>query len=274
MSLLAVNAEVQRRVDARQASTQPHPQAQLTDSQPEDPESISTPPPEPPLSKDSYHSIMDNQERPADPHTTTSTHSLEAVSQPSRAILVSEQPWHQPVGMTDGELSKLAALKSAAQQTQHAGDAQPPAAAGTGRVPVNILAKAGSQKAAVLAAGAGKQRRKSKREKAKGLLSSFTSSNKQTGSQEADMDQALLMLAEMRRTESTPNVEAEALKRNKGGGGPWMSFTRQRRAPKPNSSKRRGASPRRGSPLATVASGKHLHHIDVTPPHAQTAWCK
>lgn len=176
--------------------------------------------------------------------------------------------------MTDAELSKLAALKSAAQQAQHAqhaGGAQPPAAVGTGRAAVNILAKAGSQKATVVAAGPGKQRRQSKREKAKGLLSSFTSSRKQVESQEADMNQALLMLAEMRRTESTPNVEAEALKRNKGGGGPWMSFTRQRRPPKPRSAKRGGASPRRGSPLATVASGECPYRIDATPHNAQQA---
>lgn len=71
------------------------------------------------------------------------------------------------------------------------------------------------------------------------------------------MDQAMQMLAELRRTESTPNVEAEALKRNKGGGGPWMSFTRQRRTPKPRSAKKGGspsAGARRGSPLATVLS--------------------
>ena len=74
-----------------------------------------------------------------------------------------------------------------------------------------------------------------------------------------DMNQAMQMLAEMRRTESSPNVEAEALKRNKGGGGPWMSFTRQRRPHKPRSAKKGGGSPaagggRRGSPLATVVS--------------------
>ena len=82
-------------------------------------------------------------------------------------------------------------------------------------------------------------------------------SHKRVDSQE-DMDQAMQMLAEMRRTESTPNVEAEALKRNKGMGGPWMSFTRQRRPPKPRSAKKGGGSPsagaRRGSPLATVVS--------------------
>ncbi len=81
-------------------------------------------------------------------------------------------------------------------------------------------------------------------------------SRKGTDSQE-DMNQAMQMLAEMRRTESTPNVEAEALKRNKGGGGPWMSFTRQRRPPKPRSAKKGSGSTtkaRRGSPLATVVS--------------------
>ena len=82
-------------------------------------------------------------------------------------------------------------------------------------------------------------------------------SHKRVESQE-DMQQAMQMLAELRRTESTPNVEAEALKRSKGGGGPWMSFTRQRRTPKPRSAKKGGGSPsaggRRGSPLATVAA--------------------
>ena len=73
------------------------------------------------------------------------------------------------------------------------------------------------------------------------------------------VEQAMQMLAELRRTESSPNVEAEALKRNKGGGGPWMSFTRQRRPPKPRSGKKggEGGSPtrgRHGSPLATVVS--------------------
>ena len=81
-------------------------------------------------------------------------------------------------------------------------------------------------------------------------------SRKQEEAQQ-DMEQALQMLSELRRTESTPNVEAEALKRNKGGGGPWMSFTRQRRPPKLNSGKKGAGSPtgpRRGSPLATVVS--------------------
>lgn len=263
LSLLAVNAEVQRRIDARQAST--HPQPQLAEGR-EDSECISTPPPaEPPLSKDSYYSVIDTQDLPADLHTSSSTDDLQ--SQQPRPILVSEQPGHQPVGMTHAELSKLAALKSAAQhaqQAQQAAGEQPLVARGASMGPVNILAKADSQKAAPAGAvGQGKQRRKSKREKAKGLLSSLTSSRKQMDRQEADMDQALLMLSEMRRTESTPNVEAEALKRNKGGGGPWMSFTRQRRPPKPRggSAKRGGASPRRGSPLATVASGECYYSV-------------
>lgn len=70
------------------------------------------------------------------------------------------------------------------------------------------------------------------------------------------MERALQMLSEMRRTESTPNVEAEALKRNKGAGGPWMSFTRQQRPHKPRSGKKGSAAAvRKGSPLATVTSG-------------------
>lgn len=254
-SLLAVNAEVQRRIDARQAATQPQTQPALDQ---QDPQRIPTPAPaEPPLSKDSYYSIIDRSaDLPADLHTSSSTDDLE--SQSSGPVLVSELPaHHQPVGMTNAELSKLAALKSGAQQAQHV---QQPAGAqpgvpGAANGPVNILAKADSQKATAAPAH-GKQRRKSKREKARGLLSSFTSSRKQTDSKEEDMDQALQMLSELRRTESTPNVEAEALKRNKGGGGPWMSFTRQRRPPKPRPAKKGGASPRRGSPLATVLSGE------------------
>ena len=250
-SLLAVNAEVQRRIHARQANSQ------------QDLEHISTAAPaEPRLSKDSYFSIIDTEELAADLHTSSSSSTDDLESQASPQILISELPAHQPVGMTDAELSKLAALKFASQQAQHA---QQPAGAQpvTGSGPVNILAKAGSQKAAATAPAQGTQRRKSKREKARGLLSSFTSSRKQMDSQEEDMDQALQMLSELRRTESTPNVEAEALKRNKGNGGPWMSFTRQRRPPKPRPAKKGSASPRRGSPLATVVSGKCCH-CDLT----------
>ena len=70
-----------------------------------------------------------------------------------------------------------------------------------------------------------------------------------------DLDKAMQMLSELRRTESSPNVEAEALKRNKGGGGPWLSFSRQRKPPKPRTAKKGPASSRMGSPLATVTSG-------------------
>ena len=251
-----MNAEVQRRIDARQAATQPEMQPALDQ---QDAQRIPTPTPtEPPLSKDSYYSIIDpSADLPAGLHTSSSTEDLE--SQSSGPLLVSELPaHHQPVGMTDAELSKLAALKSGAQQAQHVqqpAGAQPGVQPGAANGLVNILAKSDSQKAAA-ASAQGKQRRKSKRDKARGLLSSFTSSRKQIDSKEEDMDQALQMLSELRRTESTPNVEAEALKRNKGGGGPWMSFTRQRRPPKPRPAKRGGTSPRRGSPLATVLSGK------------------
>ena len=252
-SLLAVNAEVQRRMDAKQAATKANtpPALEHQESQ-----RIPTPTPaEPPLSKDSYYSAIDTTDLPTDLHTSSSTDDLE--SQSSGPILVSELPAHrQPVGMTDAELSKLAVLKSEAQQAQQQpAGAQLPGATGAGKAPVNILAKADYTQKVAAAPGQGKQRRKSKREKAKGLLSSFTSSRKQGGRQQEDMDQALQMLSELRRTESTPNVEAEALKRNKGGGGPWMSFTRQRRPPKPRPATRGGASPRRGSPLATVVSG-------------------
>ena len=80
---------------------------------------------------------------------------------------------HRPVGMTHAELVKLAELKAGSQQAQHA---QQPAAYQTvsnaAAVPISVLAKAGSGKGAPFAEG--KQRRKSKREKARGLLSSFT----------------------------------------------------------------------------------------------------
>ena len=264
-SLLAVNAEVQRRIDARQAAAQPETQPALDQ---QDPQRIPTlTPAEPLLSKDSYHSIIDpSAHLPAELHTSSSTEDLEPQS--PAPLLVSELPaQHQPVGMSGAELSKLAALQSGAQQAQHVQQLAggQPGILGAANGPVNILAKADSQKAAA-AAAQGKQRRKSKREKARGLLSSFTSSRKQMDCKEEDMDQALQMLSELRRTESTPNVEAEALKRNKGGGGPWMSFTRQRRPPKPRPAKKGGASPRRGSPLATVISGD-CYHCDQSTQH-------
>lgn len=78
------------------------------------------------------------------------------------------------------------------------------------------------------------------------------------------MNKALEMLAELRRTESSPNVEAEALKRSKGGGGPWLSFTRQRRPPKPRTAKKGVATPRKNSPLAAVTSGDVLQS-NATP---------
>lgn len=254
-SLLAVNSEVQRRIDAREASTAQPQEAPMVEQQNGEPERMSTPAPaEPPLSKDSYYSIIDSDDLQLDSCLETSSSAGDLESQ---SVQSPEPPAHQPVSMTGAELSKLAHLKSTAQQAQHAqqpAGAQPAVGAGSGLV--NILAKADSQKAAV-APAEGKQRRKSKREKARGLLSSFTSSRKPMGAQE-DMDQALQMLAELRRTESTPNVEAEALKQNKGGGGPWMSFTRQRRPAKSRSAKQDGSpgGARRGSPLSTVISGK------------------
>ncbi len=49
--------------------------------------------------------------------------------------------------------------------------------------------------------------------------------------QSRDNDEAAMkMLSSIRRVESTPNVEAAAIARSsRGGGGPWMSFTRKRR---------------------------------------------
>ena len=262
---------MQRRIDAKDASkAQPQAQAQPeADQQSSTGEHISsTPPAEPPLSKDSYYSVIDSGDLPSDSSLDTSSSAGDlASSQSAASVQALSSPTHQSAGISDSELSKLAGLKSEAQQAQHAqqsAGSQPAAAAGAS--PVSILAKAGSGKAADAAPAEGKQRRKSKREKARGLLSSFTSSRKQLDAQQ-DMDQALLMLAELRRTESTPNVEAEALKRNKGGGGPWMSFTRQRRPPKPRPAKKGSGSPggaRRGSPLSTVISGESDSSSDLT----------
>eukprot|EP00891_Asterochloris_glomerata_P002496 jgi/Astpho2/2496/Aster-x0537 len=54
-------------------------------------------------------------------------------------------------------------------------------------------------------------------------------------------NKALEMLADMRRINSTPNVEQAAIEQTaRTGGGPWMSFTRQRRKPhEPRESGRR-----------------------------------
>ncbi|KAL0031783.1 hypothetical protein WJX79_007279 [Trebouxia sp. C0005] len=134
------------------------------------------------------------------------------------------------------------------------------------------LKQAGSGKGAPSAEG--KQRRRSKREKARGLLSSFTGGHKRVESEE-DMDQAMQMLAELRRTESTPNVEAEALKRNKGGGGPWMSFTRQRRTPKPRSAKKEARRTMDGvaanAAAGTSPSGR-TDHSGAAERHSHKKW--
>ncbi|DBB03850.1 hypothetical protein WJX77_000741 [Trebouxia sp. C0004] len=315
-SLQAVNAEIQRRIDARDARLK---QGDDTPQHSDEPTRISTPGPvEPPLIFNTHDSVapvsltsyedvtpqsltahdgahrsvgFNNRDSAAAPVGTawgrhyTVTESPESFSSRNKSTVSVEETLsernkhtsgsassldsevsgqmgslhlapHRPVGMTDAELVKLAELKAGSQQAQHA---QQPAAYQTASnaaaAPISVLAKAGSGKGAPSAEG--KQRRKSKREKARGLLSSFTGGHKRVDSQ-ADMDQAMQMLAELRRTESTPNVEAEALKRSKGGGGPWMSFTRQRRPPKPRSAKKEGGSPsagaRRGSPLATVVS--------------------
>lgn len=315
-SLQAVNAEIQRRIDARDARLK---QAGDKPEHSDGPMRISTPGPvEPPLTFNTHDSVapvslslyedlspqsltahdgahrsvsFDNRDSAASPvgtawgqhytvtqppasfssrdkstvsvdrtltegnmHTSGSASSLDSAA--SGQMETAELAPHRPVGMTDAELVKLAELRAGSQQAQHA---QQPAAYQTASTaaaaPISVLAKAGSGKGGPSAEG--KQRRMSKREKARGLLSSFTGGHKRVESEE-DMNQAMQMLAELRRTESTPNVEAEALKRNKGGGGPWMSFTRQRRAPKPRSAKKGGGSPsaggRRGSPLATVVS--------------------
>ncbi len=101
-------------------------------------------------------------------HTSGSASSLD--SEASGQMETPQLAPHRPVGMTDAELVKLAELKAGSQQAQHA---QQPAAcqtaANAAAVPISVLAKAGSGKGAE-----GKQRRKSKREKARGLLFSFT----------------------------------------------------------------------------------------------------
>ena len=104
-------------------------------------------------------------------HTSGSASSLDSVA--SGQMETPQLAPHRPVGMTDAELVKLAELKAGSQQAQHA---QQPAAYQTASnaaaAPISVLAKAGSGKGAPAAEG--KQRRKSKREKARGLLSSFT----------------------------------------------------------------------------------------------------
>ena len=104
-------------------------------------------------------------------HTSGSASSLD--SEASGQMETPQLAPHRPVGMTDAELDKLAELKAGSQPAQHA---QQPAAYQTASnaaaVPISVLAKAGSGKGAPSAEG--KQRRKSKREKARGLLSSFT----------------------------------------------------------------------------------------------------
>ncbi len=230
-SLQAVNAEIQRRIDARDA------RLKQGDDKPEhsdEPMRISTPGPvEPPLTFNTHDSVapvslssyedvnppsltardgahrsvgFDNRDSAAAPvgtawgqhyavtqppesfssrgkntdemlpesnmHTSGSASSLE--SEASGQMETPQLAPHRPVGMTDAELVKLAELKAGSQQAQHA---QQPAAYQTASnaaaaVPISVLAKAGSGKGAPSAEG--KQRRKSKREKARGLLSSFT----------------------------------------------------------------------------------------------------
>ena len=80
---------------------------------------------------------------------------------------------HTPVGMTDAEMAKLAGLQAGQQQAQHA---QQPAVnqPASSPAPVRISTPTMADARRAAAPEEGKQRRKSKREKAKGLLSSFT----------------------------------------------------------------------------------------------------
>ncbi len=105
-------------------------------------------------------------------HTSGSASSLD--SEASGQMETPQLAPHRPVGMTDAELVKLAELKAGSQQAQHAQQpaAHQTASSAAAAVPISVLAKAGSGKGAPAAEG--KQRRKSKREKARGLLSSFT----------------------------------------------------------------------------------------------------
>ncbi len=101
-------------------------------------------------------------------HTSGSASSLDSVA--SGQMETAELAPHRPVGMTDAELVKLAELKAGSQHAQQPAAYQ--TASNAAAVPISVLAKAGSGKGAPSAEG--KQRRKSKREKARGLLSSFT----------------------------------------------------------------------------------------------------
>jgi len=191
-SLLAINAEVQRRIDAR--DSRPKQEVQEPEQRDESTHVPISAPIEVPMtfnasesmppvfapsteglapssfpSSESVASIEELSESSA--HTSSSGSDLE--SEASAPIHGPQLVSHQPVGMTPSELVKLADLKAAAQQAQqHAsavGQQAPPA---VGAVPVNVLAKPDSGKTAAPAEG--KQRRKSKREKARGLLFSFT----------------------------------------------------------------------------------------------------
>lgn len=128
----------------------------------------------PPVNFNSIDSVagVDESRSVSSMHTSGSTGDLGSEASTSNQTF--QVASHQPVGMTHAEALKLAGLRGAAQQAQqatsHQPDTQQPASAAAAAV--DISAKADSQKAAAPAEG--KQRRKSKREKARGLLSSFT----------------------------------------------------------------------------------------------------
>ena len=229
--MLAVNAEVQRRIDARDARLK---QEEGKAQQSQEPMRLATPPlVEPPLSFNTHDSMPpvilspfesvqapsstfqspDQQQAPVssagfnsaagpagavwgqhygdhqDPGSFNSRnvrtvavgespsgrnmHTSDQESAASAHSEVTQPASHTPVGMTDAELVKLAGLKAGQQQAQQA---QQPAVSqpvsNAAPVPISILTTADSRKAA--GPEEGKQRRKSKREKAKGLLSSFT----------------------------------------------------------------------------------------------------
>lgn len=130
-----------------------------------------TQPPESFSSRDNNTVSVDKTLPESNMHTSGSASSLD--SEAPGQMETGELAPHRPVGMTDAELVKLAELKAGSQQAQHT---QQPAAhqpaSNAAAVPISVLAKAGSEKGAPSVEG--KQRRKSKREKARGLLSSFT----------------------------------------------------------------------------------------------------
>ena len=206
-SLLDVNAEVQRRINARQAKQSPPQQKAENDDKPlrlstpdtvEAPKSSANggPAPSTPVIFNADESMPPVSFDPMQHSATTS-----AVYTPA-GNSVQSQSSHSP-GRSDSAASSSGQTQHSApheqaelrninthsisssqqlqqQQQQHSGgvrqtDAGEPAvqqAAAVTGVPARLLAQVDSEAAA--GQGSGKQRRQSKRERAKGLLSSFT----------------------------------------------------------------------------------------------------